>query len=413
LAWGVQRGRDMSSLTRSFVPPHCPRTTCRYHGCAAGWRWIRFGTYRRQCEPQVIARFRCCHCRATFSTQTFAGSYFLKRPELLEPIAHRLLACSGYRQIAREACCHPTTVMGQAARLGRHALLALHALRPDGPLREPVVIDGFEGFAFSQYHPLHLNLAVGAESHFVYGFTFARLRRKGRMTVHQRRRRALLESRHGRPDPRAIERAMAALLVVAAPQPQALVIRSDEHPAYPRAMSQLRQYAVRHERTPSVAARHSGNPLFPVNLLDLLLRHSSANHKRETIAFSKRHQSVIERAALLCLWRNEVKAFSENHGGGTPAMRLGLRAGPISLRELLRERRFPSRVQVPKCWRPYYFRMVDTPGSDSSREYPSYRPRYRLPTASRRPGMTPTSTWPRPSRRSTPIMGIRAAHCRG
>jgi hypothetical protein len=35
------------------------------------------------------------------------------------------------------------------------------------------------------------------------------------------------------------------------------------------------------------------NPLFPVNLADLLLRHSSANHKRETIAFSKRRQGAM------------------------------------------------------------------------------------------------------------------------
>ena len=77
------------------------------------------------------------------------------------------------------------------------------------------------------------------------------------------------------------------------------MVRSDEHPAYPRALRRLAGYAIRHERTPSVAARTAGNPLFPVNLLDLLLRHNSAHHKRETIAFTKRHQAVIERAALL------------------------------------------------------------------------------------------------------------------
>ncbi len=33
---------------------------------------------------------------------------------------------------------------------------------PRGPLAEPVVADGFESFAHSQYHPLYLNLVVGA-----------------------------------------------------------------------------------------------------------------------------------------------------------------------------------------------------------------------------------------------------------
>lgn len=352
----------METDLQSFVPPFCPRSDCPYHRCATGWRYLRHGHYRRQCEPRVIPRYRCAHCRRTFSSQTFATTYYLKRPELLEPLFFRLLACSGHRQIAREARCAPTTAMRQTARLGRHALLFLARHRPTGPCPEPLVIDGFESFAFSQYHPLHLNLAVGANSHYVYGFTHARLRRKGRMTAAQHRRRAALEARYGRAEPRALERTMEQLLRLAVPTPQRLTLRSDEHPAYPRALRRLEHYAVRHECTPSVAARTCGNPLFPVNLLDLLLRHNSAHLKRESIAFAKRHQAVIERAALLLLWRNFSKPCSENHDGGTPAMRLGLRPSPLAPRELLRTRLFPSLVTLPEPWRSYYYRMEDTPG---------------------------------------------------
>ena len=71
------------------------------------------------------------------------------------------------------------TAMRQAARLGRHALLYLRRHHTPGPVAEPLVVDGFESYAFSQYHPLHLNVAVGAESHYAYAFTHARLRRKG------------------------------------------------------------------------------------------------------------------------------------------------------------------------------------------------------------------------------------------
>ena len=359
----------MSEPGRPFIPPHCPRTDCRFHTSSLGWRWVRYGTYARRCLPQRIQRFRCDHCRTTFSTQTFSTTYYLKRPELLEPVYHRLLAGSGLRQITREARCAPSTVMGQAARLARHALLCLAARRPQCPVREPLVIDGFESFAFSQYQPLHLHLVVGAESHFAYAFTLSRLRRKGRMTPRQHRYRAHLEATHGRPDPRAIELDMAVALTLAAPEPQALTVRSDEHPAYPRALRRLTGYAIRHECTPSVQARTPGNPLFPVNLLDLLLRHNSANHKRETIAFSKRHQTVIERAALLLLWRNYGKQFSENHGGGTPAMRLGLCARPLGARALLARREFPSRVRLPEVWQRYYRRRVMTVGIARPREH--------------------------------------------
>jgi len=350
----------MDTSAPSFRPPFCPRPRCRYHLNAVGWRWVRFGFFSRQCPPRIIPRFRCRHCGSTFSSQSFSTTYYLKRPELLEPIFHRLLTCSGYRQIAREAHCDPTTVMGQAARLGRHALLFLNEHKPQAPVAEPLVIDGFESFAYSQYHPLHLNAAVGAESHFVHGFTIIELRRKGRMTAAQRHRRAALEARYGRPDPRALELSIAELIDLAAPGTYPLIVRSDEHPAYPRALRKLRPRLIRHQCTPSVEARTPKNPLFPVNLLDLLLRHNSANHKRETIAFSKRHQSVLERAALLVAWRNFVKPFSENHGGGTPAMRIGINDRPWTIGALLKWRLFPLRMKLPTVWDRYYTRGITT-----------------------------------------------------
>jgi hypothetical protein len=325
-----------------------------------GWRWHRHGHFSRRAAPQRIPRFRCVACEHTFSSQCFSPTYWLRRPALLPGVAHRLLACSGFRQIAREAECDPTTVMRLSARLGRHALLYLHRHRPPGPIRERLVIDGFESFEYSQYFPLHLNLVVGAPSHYTYAVTVSELRRKGRMSARQKRRRAELERQLGRPDPRAIERGMADALRVAVPVPQPLAIDSDEHADYPRALARLGAWRFAHRPISSRAARTASNPLFPVNRLDLLLRHNSANHKRETIAFSKRRQSALERAALLILWLNFVKPFSERHGGGTPAMRLGLRAGPETLGSLLARRLFPVRVALPEVWKEYYERRVPT-----------------------------------------------------
>ena len=349
----------MDATARCFIPPHCPRTDCCYHASAVGWTWVRFGRYRRHCEPRVIQRFRCGHCRRTFSSQSFDPTYWLKRPELQLEIFGRLLGCSGYRQIARLLRCDPTTVMSQAARLGRHCLLLLHERRPRGPVLEPLVVDGFESFAHSQYHPLYLNLAVGADSHIVYAFTHSELRRKGTMTARQKLRRSELEQRLGRPDPKAIELGTAAVVKLAAPVPQPLTIRSDEHQAYPRAFRRLQGYRVEHQMTPSVEARTPGNPLFPVNLMDLLLRHNSANHKRETIAFSRRHQAVIERAAVLIAWANYAKPFSERLKSSTRAMRLGIEQHRLSLKRLLDRRWFYSRVGLPEEWQRYYRREVE------------------------------------------------------
>jgi len=180
------------------------------------------------------------------------------------------------------------------------------------------------------------------------------------MTPAQRRRRSRIEAQLGRPDPRSIEKEVAELLNIVVPKPQALELHTDEHQAYPRAVRALTHLQVDHRTISSRAARNPQNPLFPINLLDLLLRHSSANHKRETIAFSKRRQSGIERMWAFLVWRNLVKSFSEKHPGVSPAMRLGITDRLLTFREILGRRRFPSLIKLPERWATHYWRLTPT-----------------------------------------------------
>ncbi len=344
-----------------FRPPFCPNPQCDHHRNTRGWRFVRWGRYVRTCpRVRIVPRYRCSHCRRTFSRQTFQTTYWLRRPELLAPIADRLTAGSGLRQIARGLGVSPTTVLTHAARLGRHCLLFLEHHRPKAALAEPIVVDGFESFAFSQYYPLHLNLAVGAESHFVYGFSESELRRKGRMTPAQKTRRQREEATWGRPDPKAIERGMAELVGRVVPAGAAATIRSDEHRAYPRAFARLRDRKLRHEVTSSKAARTPRNPLFPVNRQDQMLRHCGANHRRETIAFSKLRAGVIERAALQAVFMGFMKSCSEKKRDATPAQRLGLFDHKLSVRGLLARRLFATRVALGPELQRYYRREVKT-----------------------------------------------------
>ena len=346
-------------MDRRFAPPFCPRSSCPYHRCPAGWRFKRIGFYSRLCPPRCIQRYLCLHCRRSFSTQTFSTTYWLRRPGLLKPLFFRLLACSGFRQIARELRAAHSTLVHLAARLGRHCLLFQRLHQP--PVDETVALDGFESFEWSQYFPCHFHVLVGCDSHFFYGFTDSPLRRKGSMTARQRVRREQLELQLGRPDPGSIRHEVAALLRLCGCSRGAVELHTDDHPAYPRAFRALPDLTIHHHVTSSLERRTTRNPLFPVNLLDLLIRHNSANHKRETIAFSKRRQGAIERLALLQVWRNFIKTFSEQHGGGTPAQRLGLFDRALTVKEILERRLFPSRIALPEGWARYYRRQVITP----------------------------------------------------
>jgi hypothetical protein len=72
---------------------------------------------------------------------------------------------------------------------------------------------------------------------------------------------------------------------------------------------------------------------------------------------------------VFLVWRNHVKWFSEQRHDETPAMRLGLATRRLSVAEILKERLFPSRVELPPRWADYYWRRVRTRVIANNREH--------------------------------------------
>ena len=353
-----------------FRPPHCPRPECPSHRSSASFYAPRKGSFRRKCDPnRKIPRFRCPRCRRTFSRQAFACSYYLKRPELLAPVAAGLVAGSAHRQIARSLGCAPS-VTRLAARLGRIALLlqadALHELEG---LDETVVFDHFETFAFSQDDRLGIGTAVGQRSWFVYAFDPAPHRRAGlRAALRQAPRRPLPAAVPG-----SVVRSTSRVLgLLRSLTGGGLRLVTDDHPAYRSAVRGSTDPAcIDHRVYPNPprgpgsdleAARHRDREMFAVDLLHRLLRHSQAHHRRETIAFGRRSNAILERVALMAVWRNFIKGVSERRNDPTtPTMRLGLTDRPWSWRDVLSRRRFPGRIRMPAGWMKVYRRGWITP----------------------------------------------------
>jgi hypothetical protein len=264
------------------------------------------------------------------------------------------------RQIARDLKVSPETVNRHIARLGRHCLLFHNQMMQNSPPARDVVVDGFESFEFSQYFPIHHHVAVEKDTDFFIYFTDSELRRKGRMTEHQKLRRKEIESALGRPDPKAIEKDMKEALEVSLEGRSSATVFSDDHPAYKRSIKRM-GVVIDHRITPGSDHRDKNNALWEVNLLDLLIRHSNANHKRETIAWSKRRQASAERLAILLVWRNYMKGRREKvRGSPTPAMERGMTNHPVGTNELLERRIFRTRCELPRRWSDYYDRRVKT-----------------------------------------------------
>jgi hypothetical protein len=179
------------------------------------------------------------------------------------------------------------------------------------------------------------------------------------MTEHQKVRRLVLEAELGKADPKAVEVGVRILLSTLLGKRLSVTIRSDDHRAYPRAMASLGQRTA-HQITSSTQRRDVANPLWEINVLDLMIRHSTAAHKRETIAWAKRRQASIEKLSIFQVWRNYVKRRREKGRRVTPAMLLGVANRPWQIRDLLSGRLFFEKTELSERWQAYYRRHIET-----------------------------------------------------
>jgi len=355
----------MDAELADFVPPHCPNPQCEFHLDAAGWRYKRAGTHERKAPPHVVPRFQCHACRRSFSSQTFSCTYWLKRPELLERVFSAEVGGSGHRQIGRQLEIAHATVQRCVERLGRHFLLAHEQWRAEASRRigeEPLVMDGLRTFARGQYWVVEITNLIAAKAYHSFDFVVTEKRRSGTMTDRQKRKREEVEARYGKPDPRApvsdVVELLAAMLPSELSARRKLVLRTDEDKAYRQALQKLAESGIEHQTTPSTAPRIPHNPLFAVNALHELMRHSGAHLKRETIAFAKRIQAIVYRFAIYQYWQNHVKPGTERAPRQSRSQRLGLPCRRRRAAEVIVERLFPTRMELRDRVSDYYFGRV-------------------------------------------------------
>ena len=245
-----------------------------------------------------------------------------------------------------------------AERLGRHAIL-FHARCRERltSIRESIVHDHFETFIGDQDRALGIGTAVGSESWFVYDVDPAPHRGSGRRP--DRKDVAAKES-FSSSYVRSIKRTYSGL-ISRIPEGETLTLVVDGRNDY--------RYAMRDEclarrivlqvfpnpdrgpkgspRSPEAIARD--HAMFPVDQLHQLLRHSCSDHKRETIAFGRRLESILGRAHLIAVWKNFIKARSERRPDpSTPAMKVGLATQPWIWERILSRRLFSTREAVPE-----------------------------------------------------------------
>jgi len=360
------------TTTTITAPEFCPNPACCYFNresaAAVRW-WRRAGSFDTLCRGP-IQRFRCLSCGKTCSTQTFSIHYWTHSTCDLQRLREDLDSSSGLRQIARRWLSSYRVVQNRIRRLARNAVALLHSATAEHTLDEHLVIDGFQSFVRSQYFPADFNLVVGADSQFLYGFSFAALRRKGRMSALQRRRRAMIDA-HWSPPRRSVYAAMTTLLgdlsamISRGCAHSPRVIFTDEHHSYPPALAAvpalhtlMLEQRLSHVQISSHRARTTRNRLFAVNYLDRQIRKNCGEHVRETVKQARETNCSTERMAIFALSHNfftphRVSDAADTRSEPTHADVAGISAQPqlAWLRaRLFTHRHLFAHLQSPGSW---------------------------------------------------------------
>ncbi len=310
-----------------FFPPFCARGHCIHHEPTrrAGYQaYVRWGFYQTKAFGRV-PRYRCTSCGKTFSRQTFRLDYYVKRVLSYEAIIQRLCSCESLSAIGRALSASTDTISNRISRAARQALARSSALSAVLNPDEDMVADGFESFCCSQYFPNTITLLVGASSQYVYAIDHVTIRRKGRMTEKQKKRREMLETRW-RAEAGGIEKSFTriaheALRMYAGSKRPWFTLWTDEHPGYARVLAGsphlsllVREGVIRHRVVSSRVVRDTKNRLFSVNYLERELRKDLHEHVRETVCFGRNVNRQMERLSVYLHWHNTMKRHRAREG---------------------------------------------------------------------------------------------------
>ena len=370
-----------------FHPPHCPNPECEHYQSPISAHWFRNRGYYTTIAFDRVPRFRCRACGKDFSKQTFSIDYYAKKTLDYPYIYNQINAGAGIRNIARDLGVNDQSIINRINRMARSALLISQMLNGQLDHTEDLVIDGLQNFCTSQYFPDNYTILVGKDSQFVYECDYAIMRRGGRMSEAQKKKRMQIE-RIFKPSPRAIERSFTRLTrQISRMRPRIikpLILYTDEKSDYRRSLwkdqeNRERMFSGdwRHHMTNSKLGRNTRNPLFSANYIDREIRKDMASLARETVQFPRNASNAMLRMSLYLFDHNVRKPYRIRDEGksrlthaevaGIPRERLdelllgfferrvfkpvGLELSEPAWRTLNREWVTPLKRRKEVCWR--------------------------------------------------------------
>ena len=152
-------------------PKYCLYEDCPQH-CHPGE-----GFSRRGLDIRGYQRYRCRSCGRSTNSKAFQLNYRYRQDhrDLCSKIFQSICMGLSNRRTAKLLGVSEHWVRIRLRRMSQWALLRHTQLSNHFEIHEPIVYDGVENFAGSQYDPNNINHAVGFDSLFVYDFNFLTL----------------------------------------------------------------------------------------------------------------------------------------------------------------------------------------------------------------------------------------------
>jgi len=314
-----------SSNCSNLDIPHCPNSSCKHNQeplKEESW-FYRHGKYKTKIMG-LVSRYQCKECKTTFSIRTFHIDYYTKLKVDYSKIFNYLVTTSGSGSICRMEGISDAVLLNRIERLSR-MFLGIHSMFRELVIQQypetKYVLDGFESFSHSQYHPNNINLLVGSSKEYIYEMGLSILKRKGTMTDEQRNIRDAMEEKH-ETNPQETQLSVGSLLrdILIALQQQnseaktsinKIHLTTDMHPSYPASIRSVDPESVffEHEQISSKVARNYQNKLFVVNYCDRQIRKDQANHVRETVQFARCPQAMMARLIIYQFFHNYILPF--------------------------------------------------------------------------------------------------------
>jgi len=192
-------------------------------------------------------------------------------------------------------------------------------------LRGPFQLDELESFESNRYQPLTVAVLIERGTMFLVASAVGRLRRKGRLSEEQLRRRSEHEALHGRRPSHsavAVRAVMGRLAGVTHPH-GTVQLESDHKLLYGALGRTLLGARFEWRPHPASARRDRRNPLFPINHTNARLRHWLSRLRRRSWCVSKRGAALSQHLSIAALWSNYSRGIT-NRTRTTPAQALGL-----------------------------------------------------------------------------------------